>query len=214
MPDLIGMDCAKDYSNFAAAIKQAGVSFVGRYYRWPASRYEPLTYNEAAALSDAGLFVVALWEWISNEISNFSYHDGFAQGSSAYRQAMTTHQPAGTPIYFTVDADFAPGQIAGPVSDYFLGVVDAFEAMGRGNSAYLVGVYGSGLCCSWLLNHDRAQRSWLSGSDGWSGYRRFDGWDIRQSFDDLNIPGLAPGAEGDYDSDVAKSTFGGFQVLT
>jgi hypothetical protein len=27
MPDLIGMDCAKDYSNFAAAIKGAGVSF-------------------------------------------------------------------------------------------------------------------------------------------------------------------------------------------
>jgi hypothetical protein len=115
MPDLIGVDCAKDYSNFAAAIKQAGVSFVGRYYRWPASRYAPLTYNEAAALSDAGLFVVALWEWISNEISNFSYHDGFAQGSSAYRQAMTAHQPAGTPIYFTVDADFAPNQIAGPI---------------------------------------------------------------------------------------------------
>ena len=115
MPDLIGMDCAKDTSNFAAAIKGAGVSFVGRYYRWPASRYAALTYTEAAALSDAGLYVVALWEWISNEISNFSYHDGFAQGSSAYRQAMTTHQPAGTPIYFTVDADFAPDQIAGPV---------------------------------------------------------------------------------------------------
>jgi hypothetical protein len=30
-----------------------------------------LTYNEAAALSDAGLYVVALWEWISNDISNF-----------------------------------------------------------------------------------------------------------------------------------------------
>jgi hypothetical protein len=54
MADLIGTDCAKDYSNFAAAIKQAGVSFVGRYYRWPASRYTPLTYNEAAALSEAG----------------------------------------------------------------------------------------------------------------------------------------------------------------
>ena len=98
MSDLVGMDYAKDYSNFAAAIKGAGVGFVGRYYRWPASRWAPLTYTEAAALSDAGLFVVALWEWISNEISNFSYHDGFAQGSCAYRQAMTTHQPAGTPI--------------------------------------------------------------------------------------------------------------------
>src|SRR5258707_9786300 len=194
MPDLTGMDCAKDYSNLAAAIKGAGVSFVGRYYRWPASRYTPLTYNEAAALSEAGLFVVALWEWISNDISNFSYHDGFAQGSSAYRQAMTTHQPSGTPIYFTVDADFSPVQIAGPVSDYFLGVVDAFEAMGRGNSAYLIGAYGSGLCCSWLVNHDRAQRSWLAGSDGLSRHPRIDYSDIRQAVHDLNIASLASGA--------------------
>jgi hypothetical protein len=214
MSHLIGMDCAKDYSNFAAAIKDAGVGFVGRYYRWPASRYAPLTYAEAAVLSDAGLFVVALWEWISNEISNFSYHDGFAQGSSAYRQAMRAHQPSGTPIYFAVDNDFDPDQIAGPINDYFQGVGDAFQAMGRGQSAYLVGVYGSGLSCDWLLNHNLAERCWLSGSSGWSGYKNFQNWDIRQAFDDLNIPGLAPGVEGDYDSDVAKSTFGGFQVLT
>src|ERR1700709_2001569 len=183
MPDLIGMDCAKDYSNFAAAIKQAGVSFVGRYYRWPASRYAPLTYREAAALSDAGLFVVALWEWISNDISNFSYHDGFAQGSSAYRPAMRAHQPVRRPIYFRVHAHFSPDQIAGPVSDYFLGVVDAFEAMGRGNSAYLIGVYGSGLTCSWLLDHDRAQRSWLSGCAAVASLLPFDNEDIRPGLD-------------------------------
>jgi hypothetical protein len=212
MPDLIGMDCAKDYSNFAAAIKGAGVGFVGRYYRWPASRWAPLTYGEAAALSDAGLFVVALWEWISNEISNFSYHDGFAQGSCAYRQAMTTHQPAGTPIYFTVDGDFDPNQIAGPVNDYFQGVADAFRAMGRGQSVYMVGVYGSGLTCNWLRNQNMAERSWLAGSRGWYGYERCINWDIRQGFDDLNIPGLAPGAEGDYDSDVGRPSYGGFQV--
>jgi len=214
MSSLIGMDCAKDFSNFATAIKDAGVSFVGRYYRWPASRYAPLTYAEAAALSDAGLFVVALWEWISNEISNFSYHEGFVQGSSGYRQAMKAHQPSGTPIYFAVDNDFDPDQIAGPINDYFQGVTDAFQAMGRGQSAYLVGVYGSGLCCDWLLNHNMAERSWLSGSSGWAGYKNFQDWDIRQAFDDLNIPGLASGADGDYDSDVGKSTFGGFQVLT
>src|SRR3954453_16478377 len=116
MPDLIGMDCAKDFSNFAGAIKGAGVSLVGRYYRWPASRYAPLTYNEAAVLSDAGLFVVALWEGISNEILIFPYHNEFAQARSASGQAMPTHQPPGTPIYFTVDADFSPVQIAGPVN--------------------------------------------------------------------------------------------------
>src|ERR1700679_3024510 len=122
MPDLIGMDCAKDCTNFATAIKNAGVSFVGRYYRWPASSWKPLTYKEALALSAADLFIVALWEWASDKIANFSYHDGFDQGSSAYKQAMHAHQPANTPIYFAADSDFSPNQIAGPISDYFQGV--------------------------------------------------------------------------------------------
>ena len=30
---------------------------------------------------------------------------------------------------------------------------------------------------------------------------------------DLNVPGLKPGSKGDYDSDLAKATYGGFQVL-
>jgi hypothetical protein len=109
----------------------------------------------------------------------FSYHDGFAQGSSAYGQAMSAHQPAGTPIYFTVDADFAPDQIAGPVSDYFLGVVDAFEAMGRGNSAYLVGVYGSGLTCNWLLITTGPSAVGCQVPAGGPAINDSDGWDIR-----------------------------------
>ena len=61
MPDLIGMDCAKDYSNFAAAIKQAGVSFVGRYYRWPASRYAPLVIVATVCMFVVGHYVLKLW---------------------------------------------------------------------------------------------------------------------------------------------------------
>jgi hypothetical protein len=214
MPDLIGMDCAKDCTNFAAAIKNAGVSFVGRYYRWPASSYKPLTYKEALALSTAGLFVVALWEWASDKITNFSYHDGFDQGSSAYKQAMDAHQPANTPVYFAVDSDFSPNQIAGPINDYFQGVADAFKAMGKGQSAYTIGVYGSGRTCGWLLNHSKVGCSWLAVSRKWSGHDTFTNWDVSQAADDLKIAGLKPGEKGDYDSDSAKSSYGGFKILT
>ena len=69
-----------------------------------------------------------------------------------------------------------------------LTILRPVRAMGRGQSAYMIGVYGSGLTCSWLLNHNMAERCWLSGSRGWSGYERFNDWDIRQAFDDLNIP--------------------------
>ena len=158
--------------------------------------------------------MVALWEWISNEISNFSYHEGFVQGSSAYRQAMTTHQPAGTPISLLSTMISIQTRLPGPSMITFKAWKIHSGAMGRGQSAYMIGAYGSGLTCSWLLNHNMAERCWLSGSRGWSGYEKFNDWDIRQAFDDLNIPGLAAGVEGDYNSDVGKSSYGGFQVLT
>ncbi len=213
MAEATGMDCAKDCTQLAAAIRQAGVACVGRYYRWPTSKYRPLTHDEAVALSTAGLSILALWEWRAEKIANFSYHDGFDQGSSAYKQAMDAHQPAGTPIYFAVDSDFSAAQISGAISDYFHGVADAFNAIGQGQSAYLIGVYGSGRTCGWLLDHGRAVRSWLAVSTGWAGHDTFIRWDIKQGVRDLQIAGLTPGSNGDYDSDLARPSCGAFQVL-
>jgi Domain of unknown function (DUF1906) len=213
MADLTGIDCAADCSGLADAIKKAGVQYVGRYYRWPTSKYRPLTYDEALGLSKSGLFVVALWEWAANEISNFSYQEGFDQGGSAYKQAMNAHQPAGTPIYFAVDSDFSAAEVSGPIGAYFLGVADAFAALGKGQSAYLIGVYGSGRTCAWLLDHNKAARAWLAVSPKWAGHGTFKNWDIKQGAEDLGVPGLAPGSNGDYDSDIAKPSYGGFRVL-
>jgi len=213
MPDIIGMDCAKDLTKLGQSIKNANVDFVGRYYRWPKSSYPSLTYNEAHALSTAGLKIVALWEWKSSQIDNFSYHEGLDQGTSAYKQAMQAHQPAGTPIYFAVDFDFSSSQIAGPISDYFSGVRAAFVAMGGGAVAYVIGVYGSGRSCDWLLSHGKVERTWLAMSTGWAGYDNFTKFDIKQAGKDLAIPSLKPGEKGDYDSDVARESYGAFSVI-
>ena len=217
MSNLDGMDCAKDCTSLIANIQNSAIGnagFVGRYYRWPKSHWTPLTFAEAHALSNAGLSIAALWEWQSDVISNFSYHEGFDQGSSAYKQAMNAHQPSGTPIYFAVDKDFSNVQIARPINDYFLGVRDAFAGISQGNSAYLIGAYGSGLTCSWLLSQGRVTRTWLALSTKWSGYNSFAAWDIKQGGADLGIKGLnyKPDGLGDYDSDEAKPSFGGFKV--
>jgi hypothetical protein len=212
--NLVGVDSALDCTKFAASIKAAGVDLIGRYYRWPASRYKALSFLEASTLSRAGLSIIALWEWASDKISNFSYHDGFDQGTSAYRQAMKAQQPSNTPIYFAVDSDFNNNEISGPISDYFTGAKDAFDRMGGGQSAYLIGVYGSGLTCSWLLAHGKVTRSWLAVSTKWQGYSSFASWDVKQGAKSLDIPGLKPGINGDYDSDEAKPSAGGFKVLT
>jgi hypothetical protein len=211
MADKVGIDCALDCTKLGKAINKAGADVIGRYYRWPTSKLAPLTFGEAAALSAAGLSIVALWEWASDQIGNFSRHEGVDQGSSAYKQALNAHQPSGTPIYFAVDSDFSNTEITGPINDYFGGVNEAFNAMGKGQSNYLIGAYGSGLSCSWLLSHGAVVRTWLAVSPKWQGYD-FQGWDIKQSANDLKIPGLKPGVNGDYDTDAMKPTFGGFQI--
>jgi len=211
MADTIGLDMSGDCRPFLPAIAASPVKIIGRYYRSTASSLTPLTFDEAVAISQADLSILALWEWTSDEIGNFSSANGKDQGTSAYNQARNTHQPAGTPIYFAVDGDFSAAQIAGPIADYFTGVAQAFDLMGDGTSVYQIGVYGSGLCCSWLLDHQLATYTWLAGSTGWQ-QPGFANWDVKQGFDDFNIAGLKAGANGDYDTDLATDSAGAFQV--
>ena len=56
-----GLDANVDCAAHAPCLKEAGVDFVGRYYKFVAGA-EPLTRTEALALSQAGLFIVAIYE--------------------------------------------------------------------------------------------------------------------------------------------------------
>ena len=59
----------------------------------------------------------------------------------------------------------------GPVGNYFTGVNAALQAFG--DSAYEIGVYGSGLSCATLLESGLASLSWLSQSTSFSGTRAY-----------------------------------------
>jgi hypothetical protein len=200
-----GLDCALDCTGRAAAIAAAGKNFVVRYYRSSGSSFSPLTANEARALSAAGLDIVSIWESASDNVAHFSHTTGLDEGTSAYKQAMLVGQPAGTPIYFAVDFDCSDKEVAGPINDYFQAIASAFSAMGHGNSAYSVGVYGSGRACTWLTAQGLADFTWLAMSTGWNGFASYSGWNIKQ--------GPHDGALAfDYDTDVANGPFGGFRV--
>ena len=146
-----GMDCALDCTAKVTWIKANGNEFVGRYYRNSASKWTALAAKEARTISASGLMLVALWESNSAVSEHFSYTTGVDEGTSAYKQAMNTGQPARTPIYFAVDFDCSNLQIAGAINDYFRGVAHGFDAIGSGNAAYGIGIYGSGNACGWLL---------------------------------------------------------------
>lgn len=70
-------------------------------------------------------------------------------------------------IYFAVDYDPTQADLEGPVADYFAGVTSTL------GSGYRLGVYGSGMCCGFLLDHGQADCSWLSQSTGFAGSKAF-----------------------------------------
>lgn len=197
-----GIDCATDCSKRVAAIKATGAAFVGRYYRLPHSKWDPLTAAEAQALSKGDLKIVALWESSSDALDHFSFSSGVDEGTSAYRQAMGAGQQPRTPIYFAVDFDCSDSGIAGAVNDYFRGVAAGFATIGAGNPAYDIGIYGSGNTCGWLLTHGRVTSTWMALSTGWGGFKTFKDWNIKQL--------ATVKAPFDHDTDEATANYGGW----
>lgn len=202
-----GLDANHDVSASAARLKAAGYDFVARYYKFTPGSHG-LTRVEAAALSAAGLSVVAVFENGSpTEAAYFSLSAGFRDGEMAYRHARhVIEQPPGSPIYFAVDFDAAAPEVEGPVAGYFRGVLAAFHQEAKGEPAYAIGVYGSGAACGWLKRHTAVSYAWLAASAGWRGSRSFAGWNLRQTAVEQHVFGLL------VDLDESRGHGGGFRV--
>ena len=181
MPALKGLDSALELTRYAQSLKQThGFDFVLRYYSHTASKN--LSLGEAQALSAAGLQIGVVWETAATHASFFSRAQGLSDGSAALLCAQTViGQPAASCIYFAVDYDATEADIDGCISDYFGGIVAAFAA--SQGARYAIGVYGSGLSCSTLVEKGFASMSWLSQSTGFAGskaYAQSQAWNLSQ----------------------------------
>src|SRR5437016_3207935 len=125
-----GIDIDSTCQNHVAALHQARVEFVCRYYS--ITRSKRLTVSEAKALSAAGIKLVAIWETNPTSADYFSHDKGLSDGAEACRQAKMLGQPAGSAIYFAVDYDAADSEIRAQITDYFRGVEDGIQAIGAG----------------------------------------------------------------------------------
>lgn len=183
-----------------SCLQQEGISFVGRYYsRTTQIPGKKLTPSEAASISAAGLQIVTVYEDGPTSYAYFSSDRGTADASGAMQQAAAIGQPNGSAIYFTVDYDAAPSEIAGNITAYFQAVAAAI------GDAYRVGVYGSGSVCAAITQAGFAQLAWLAQSTGWSGYADFTQWAIKQG-PEKSVCGL------NSDTDVAQGDFGAFTL--
>lgn len=177
MSDIIsGLDSSSACTQSSIdCLKQNGITFIGRYYsRTTQIEGKKLTQAEAQLISSNDLEIVAVYEDGPTSYSYFSAARGTADANGALQQAAAIGQPEGSAIYFTVDYDAQPSEIAANITAYFQAINAAI------NQKYEVGVYGSGATCQAIIDANLATFAWLAQSTGWSGYTDFSAWNIKQ----------------------------------
>lgn len=203
-----GADMAAPCPSSAAAqcLAANGYEFVGRYYS--VNQWKVLTADEAQMLCGAGLALVALYE---DGGTDFSTAQGEANAATALEQAAAAGQPAGSAVYFAVDYDAGADDISGSIIPYFRAIRPVLT-----KQLYAVGVYGSGLVCSSLLNAGLVTYTWLSQSTDFQGSSSYTTWTIHQ-LPTITLYYTSEGQESPLtvDPDVAQSfKYGSFTVAT
>ncbi|WFB47052.1 DUF1906 domain-containing protein [Vibrio coralliilyticus] len=162
------IQAAWETSENIPAIKKAEIAYVGRYYGYANSTQLPtkcLSKAEATALSNAGFKIVVIFQKCQKSSACFSGLEGEIAGKQALHRATQVGQPLGSAIYFAVDFNATEYDVRGAIKDYFVSVNREL------GSKYQVGVYGSGLVCSYLYNAGLCTHRWVSEKMDFSGTR-------------------------------------------
>lgn len=170
-----GVDYAWDRPT-PAELVAAGKHFACRYHSWDPSKN--LTRAEANRLAAAGIWCVSNWEATAN--GALEYQKARAVAIAAADQADDCGQPADRPIYFSVDFDASPAQLAGPVASYFRIIADEI-------GHHRVGAYGGYRTIKYLFDNDLISWGWQTYA--WSGEQWDDRAHIRQYHNGVNIGG-------------------------
>jgi hypothetical protein len=157
------------------------------------------------------MWLVTVWETVGDHASFFSFKQGVDDATSASNQAQTIGQPVDSAIYFAVDFDASPTEIAGGITDYFKGVQQGLAASMPGKATYSVGVYGSGLTCDTLFKAGLVQHTWLAMSTGFRGSKTYSTWNIKQSIDE-DLLGIGKKVDPDVSNNAANDGLGAFTV--
>jgi glycoside hydrolase-like protein len=176
------------------ALRNASVQFVCRYLSHSPSKN--LTASEARTLSDAGIWIVVVWETTANRALS-GYSGGAADAQDALSQAEACGMPAGRPIYFAVDWDAGAGQQTA-INAYLDG---AASVLGPER----VGIYGGYGPVERALDGGHAAWAWQTYA--WSGGQ----WDPRAHIQQYSNDHTIAGVGCDYDR-AMKPDFGQWRV--
>jgi hypothetical protein len=190
---VFGVDYA-DGRPGATALKAAGVKFVCRYLSHTSAKN--LSRTEAGQLSDAGIWVVVVWETTADR-ALAGHAAGVADATAARQQADACGMPDGRPIYFAVDWDASSGQQAA-INAYLDG---AASVLGRGR----VGLYAGYSVIKRAFDAKKIAYGWQTYA--WSGGR----WDSRAQLQQYSNDHLINGVGCDYDR-ATKDDYGQWKV--
>ena len=135
-----------DYKSRVDALVDGGYTFIGRYLNHSAGVRNGLTVSEANRLSNAGVFICALYESDSGtSISHFTRSNGIADAREAISLAEDLGMPTGNPIYFCIDTDVTKSQMTTYIVPYVQGILSELEGSG-----YKLGIYGPKPVCKYI----------------------------------------------------------------
>ena len=159
-----------DYKSRVDALVDEGYAFIGRYLNHSDGVRNGLTKSEAERLSDAGIYIVALYEADSGtSVSHFTRANGIADAKDAIALAEDLGMPTGNPIYFCIDTDVKKSQMSTNIVPYVQGILSELE-----DSKYKFGLYGPKSVCKYVRGtYDATERYMMIcdndwGQSGWS----------------------------------------------
>lgn len=176
------------------SMKSAGVKFVCRYLSHTAGKN--LTRAEAKKLSDAGIWIVVVWESTANRVLG-GYNAGILDAQNAHTQAIACGMPDNRPIYFAVDFDAEYKQQAA-INNYLLGV------------ASVIGTARTGLYAGYgpvKRSFDAKKIMWAWQTYAWSGGQ----WDQRAHIQQYSNDHTIGGVGCDFNHAI-KDDYGQWQI--
>lgn len=211
-----GIDTATNVSSVLDCLKNKGILFIGRYFA-VINTWKALTKDEAQKISDAGMYIVSIWQEVANHPDDFSYAQGKNDGKNAFNYAANIGQTPNTPVYFAVDFDATPPDKQ-KILDYFEGVRDGYKEYlskrrqdGLPEIQYKIGVYGSYDVLEWCKKQGIVTYFFQAYPPGWSSWRNSISWpsyNLRQISSEQKVCGI------NVDHVEASADFGGWRYGT
>jgi hypothetical protein len=180
---------------FLRKMREVGVDTIIRYFDHENETIpgKTLTFDERMDIAASDFRLLVVFQHWGQKISTFRDRTrGASDAIRAVSLALDVGQPVGSAIYFAVDGPWSSSKDVADIIRYF---TDVRRTVAREGNLYRVGVYGSGLVCSTILDRGLADYCWLANAKAWPGYDDHltsGRWQLRQ---------LMPGKCGDREVD-------------